>query len=1009
MTDASVAFLLDDLHELLINHAHLIKDNKKDLESLEKQLRDLKTFIRNTEKKRIKDDELIRNIRCAVYEAEDVIDAFVDAVQRSYFEALEFESSYLSKRAASIVFPKFWRSSWFSITGIGKKVKEVTQNLMSLMDGAHSLNIDDDGDKHENSKDLMVRQENVAGFKDEMNAVIGYLTEQTDELDVITMVGIPRSGKKTLARMIFDDSKIKYEFTTRIWVDVSSEFKERDILLTILSSFTAINEDVKGKSYEALTDQLISHLESEKFLIVLADMWSLNDWDSLRIALPKPGKVLITTCNEEVGRYTSNFRQPHKVRPLSESESWELLQLKVFGKTECPPKLETVGQLIAKQCEGLQSLVVFMAGILERNDLSYGDDIMARRIAWMETCRSISEYRSMKLYDILPTHMKLCFLYLAAFPYDLEIAAGELISMWIAEGFIAPQNGLTLEECAERYLEDLIRINLVMCARFKANGKVKTCRINRMLHDFCKKEAGKEGEDLLTEIKFIDGEFYPPISRLSYHHRLSIHSNISDFFSHKPFCPRTRSLFVFSKDEVCLSQEIISSIPTAFKLLRVLNAKQIQFTHIASDIGELLHLRYLALSSNLSVLPVYFSNFWNIQTLIVNTTSPTLDIKPNILKFTKLRHFRTNASANLCKVDTAHDGGVKLQSLATISPKSCTKETFSRASNLKKLGICGKLSLLLDKKIESFENLAALGNLENLKLVNDAYPNPPSEGRLHSLPPYNDFPPTLKSLTLVATYLEWSQIRILEHLENLEVLKLKEMAFVGESWITCDGCFRSLKALHIAETNLSTWVASASYFPELRRLKLRNCDQLKNVPIELADIASLQLLDLYETKLAADSARRFLVEKQSLLKERSMDTEDFTLSIYPLSSYEQEDLQGDTHATCHVEGEIEPCQGEGIDVEVNQLHQIEIHTVDKEDRRAKRDIKHCGSRKKIINVPRCRRRSGLRVIRLQQAQAKRQSKVHLHQTRSQSAHLHTSRQHGPRLDLGATSIHPRVS
>ncbi|KAG6405347.1 hypothetical protein SASPL_132936 [Salvia splendens] len=152
MTDASVAFLLDDLHELLINHAHLIKDNKKDLESLEKQLRDLKTFIRNTEKKRIKDDELIRNIRCAVYEAEDVIDAFVDAVQRSYFEALEFESSYLSKRAASIVFPKFWRSSWFSITGIGKKVKEVTQNLMSLMDGAHSLNIDDDGDKHENSK-----------------------------------------------------------------------------------------------------------------------------------------------------------------------------------------------------------------------------------------------------------------------------------------------------------------------------------------------------------------------------------------------------------------------------------------------------------------------------------------------------------------------------------------------------------------------------------------------------------------------------------------------------------------------------------------------------------------------------------------------------------------------------------------------------------------------------------------------------------------------------------------
>ncbi|KAL1556286.1 putative late blight resistance protein R1A-3 [Salvia divinorum] len=857
----------------------------------------------------------------------------------------------------------------------------------------------------------MVRQENVVDFKDEMDAVIGYLTEQTDELDVITMVGMPGSGKKTLAQMILDDSKIKYEFTTRMWVDVSGEFKEKDILLTILSNFISISEDVKGKSYEALIDQLISYLEREKFLIVLVDMWSLDDWDSLRIALPKSGKVLITTSNEEVGQYTSKFRQPYKVRPKSESESWELLQLEVFGKTECPPELETVGQLIAKQCEGLQLLVVSMAGILERRDLSYGNDIKARRIAWIETCRSISEYRRMKFYDILPIHMKLCFLYLASFPYDHEIAAGELISMWIAEGFIAPQNGLSLEECAESYLEDLIRINLVICERIKANGKVKTCRINRMLHDFCKKEAGKEGEDLLTEIKFIDGEFHPPISRMSIYHRLSIHSNISDFFSQKPVCPRTRSLFVFSKEEVCLSKEIISSIPTSFKLLRVLNAKQIKFTHFLPDIGELLHLRYLALSSNISILPAYFSNFWNIQTLIVNTTSPTLEIKPDILKFAKLRHFKTNASANLCKVDTAHGGGEKLQSLATISPKSCTKELFNRAHNLKKLGIRGKISLLLDGKIESFENLAALSNLENLKLLNDAYPNPPSQGRLHSLPPHKNFPPALKSLTLAATYLEWSQIRILEHLENLEVLKLKEKAFVGQSWRTCGGGFRSLKALHIAKTNLSTWVASASHFPELRRLKLRNCNQLKNVPIELADIESLRLLDLYETKLAADSAKRFLVEKQRLLKEQSKDTEDFKLSIYPLSSYEQSDLRGDTHATCDVEGEIEPCLEEGMDVEANQVSRIEIERVDQEDRRAKREIKHYGPRNKRVDVPRYRRRSGLRVMRLQQAQAKRllQPKVHLHQARNQFAHLYTSHQQGPRLDLGATSTHPRIS
>lgn len=105
---------------------------------------------------------------------------------------------------------------------------------------------------------------------------------------------------------------------------------------------------------------------------------------------------------------------------------------------------------------------------------------------------------------------------------------------------------------------------------------------------------------------------------------------------------------------------------------------------------------------------------------------------------------------------------------------------------------------------------------------------------------------------------------------------------MGRIWEACDEGFTSLKYLHIAETDLVIWVASAHHFPSLTRLKLRNCDQLQEVPIELADIQSLQLLDLYETKLAADSAKRLQEEMQRLLKGKNMDVTQFKLSIYPL-------------------------------------------------------------------------------------------------------------------------------
>lgn len=92
MADAAVEFLLENLKQLLLHHVDLIKDAKNQLEKLEYDLRLFKAFLKDSTKKRRKDEklrELVRQIQSVVYEAEDVIDSVVtqaaEAKSKTYF------------------------------------------------------------------------------------------------------------------------------------------------------------------------------------------------------------------------------------------------------------------------------------------------------------------------------------------------------------------------------------------------------------------------------------------------------------------------------------------------------------------------------------------------------------------------------------------------------------------------------------------------------------------------------------------------------------------------------------------------------------------------------------------------------------------------------------------------------------------------------------------------------------------------------------------------------------
>lgn len=197
-----------------------------------------------------------------------------------------------------------------------------------------------------------IREDNVIGFKDEQEKITGYLKEATDELDVISIIGMAGLGKTTLAWKIFKDKAIQFAFPKRIWVYVSQEFDGRDVLLKILKGFTDL--DMSGNTDQHIAQAVRAFLEEGKFLLVMDDVWTVEAWNAIRPVLPKENmksKVLITSRYKDVGNHASLTGKCHDLRFLRKDESWELLQYEVFGKpNQCPNELKGMCDALFINC-----------------------------------------------------------------------------------------------------------------------------------------------------------------------------------------------------------------------------------------------------------------------------------------------------------------------------------------------------------------------------------------------------------------------------------------------------------------------------------------------------------------------------------------------------------------------------------------------------------------------------------------------------------------------------------
>ncbi|CAH1429931.1 unnamed protein product [Lactuca virosa] len=301
----------------------------------------------------------------------------------------------------------------------------------------------------------------------------------------------------------------------------------------------------------------------------------------------------------------------------------------------------------------------------------------------------------------------------------------------------------------------------------------------------------------------------------------------------------------------------------SFLLLRVLDLLNIRILDF-KDIKILIHLRYLAVWSGYRDFKFSEAGLSRLQTLILKGKYGNVMYSPNLQNMANLRHLLSD------RIILIHTFPVLLN-LQTISKLRVDDLLVLQSfPNLKKLAC----------SVSEFFDFSSLTRLEALNVENDM------DEPLTIVNPIR-FPKTLKKLTLKGLRLPWSYMSTIQQLPNLEVLKLLDSSFKGSLWDAGDGQFCQLKFLKLEHLDIKFWETSRISFPCLRKLEVRSCKKLKEIPFDIGFISTLEHIDIDESNSSVLKSVDKIQEEQ-----REMGNYDLHVTLVdvaPLEAFFQGD------------------------------------------------------------------------------------------------------------------------
>ncbi|XP_078158852.1 disease resistance protein RGA2-like [Carex rostrata] len=187
-------------------------------------------------------------------------------------------------------------------------------------------------------------------------------------------------------------------------------------------------------------------------------------------------------------------------------------------------------------------------------------------------------------YEDLSSPLKQCFIFCSLFPEDFEFDKTNLIYQWLAEGYL--QDKVDFWKLGNEYYTELLVRNLLEATDNLYDQE--ECKMHDLLWSFAN-QLGKDENYVLRE----GGVLSRPDGPLKVR-RLFIEGNKvnTELFKKEN---GLRTLFLRNKPEISLDY-----VCKAFSSLCILDLRQSNFSSLPNSFCDLMHLRYLDISENVS-------------------------------------------------------------------------------------------------------------------------------------------------------------------------------------------------------------------------------------------------------------------------------------------------------------------------------------------------------------------------------------------------------------------------
>ncbi|KAF7033780.1 hypothetical protein CFC21_044855 [Triticum aestivum] len=494
-----------------------------------------------------------------------------------------------------------------------------------------------------------LEESRLIGRGNEKEEIIKLISNKdAQQFHVFSLWGMGGIGKTTLVKDIYQIQEISSMFDKRACVTVMRPFNSATLLESLTMQFRDNNET---------NTDLWRYLEGTRYLLVLDDLWSIAEWDVVKQCLPETAAscIIVTTREESIAKHCSKDDiNIYKLNHLGPDDACDLFTKKAFKETlsldERYPELVEPAKLILKKCRGLPLALVTIGGFLasqpktafEWRKLNEHISAEFEMNPELETIKTIL----MKNYDGLPYHLKACFLYLAIFPEDQQIARRRLVCRWLAEGYSSEVRGKSVEEVLDGYFMELISRSMILPSQQSIYSRkgIDSCHVHDLIREIAISKS--MGENLVFTLE----EGCSLNNRGTMRH-LAVSSNWKGDqceFENILDLSHVRSLTVFGNCKPFFMSDKL-------RLLRVLDLEGIWdlFDHHLEHIGKLSHLRYLSLRRHAEIfhLPNSLGNLRQLQTLDISGTN-IIKLPRTIIKLVKLQRI---LASGIGKIHTGED------------------------------------------------------------------------------------------------------------------------------------------------------------------------------------------------------------------------------------------------------------------------------------------------------------------------------------------------------------------